>query len=169
MKRPVIGISGCLLGLCVRYDGGCKPSTELVERLQRHFKLVPVCPEHDSGMPVPREPMDLYMSGGETRLITVNTSRDLTGILARWIDGFLETVSGSGFRGFVLKSGSPSCGVGNARIHRDGGLFEDGTGLFAAALVRRFPHLPVVQETDPDASGKLTSSINETGGLSAES
>lgn len=169
MSKPAIGISSCLLGICVRYDGGCKPSSDLVRTLGKSCVLIPVCPEHECGMPVPREPMDLYCTRGGTRLITVHTRRDMTDILTKWIRGFLESVEEKGFRGFVLKSGSPSCGIETANIHREAGLLKNGTGLFAGALMEFFPGIPVVQESELLVPDDISSFIEKTGGLRAES
>jgi len=113
--------------------------------------------------------MDLYEVSGKVRLITVNTRMDLTGILEKWLEKRLSEFRGSGLRGFILKSGSPSCGICSARIHRDGVLSTNGTGIFAEALGRKYPDIPLVQDTDLDTPDKISSFIELTGGGRAES
>ncbi len=146
-KGLEIGISGCLLGMCVRYDGSSCLRRNIIQELGSRARLVPFCPEHECGMPVPREPMDLFSVSGETRLITVQTGRDLTGKLMEWVGNRLLESRVSGLGGFVLKSGSPSCGMGSARFHEGDILRRNGTGLFASALAERFPYMPLAQDT----------------------
>ncbi len=169
MARPAIGVSSCLLGFCVRFDGKSKYNPEIALGLKSSNTLVPICPEHESGMPVPREPMDLFEVSGEIRLLTVNTRMDLTGVLVNWVEKRLSEIEGSGLRGFIMKSGSPSCGICSARIHRGGELFRNGTGIFAEALRRRYPGIPLVQDTDLNTPEKISSFIELTGGRCAES
>lgn len=155
MARPLVGISSCLLGNCVRYDGGCRHEPAIIQGLGKHAELVGFCPEHESGMPVPREPMDLYDISGEIKLRTVETGRDLTPVIHRWIEEYLLKIHSNHIKGFILKSGSPSCGICSARIHRGGKLFRNGTGIFAEALRRKYPDLPVAQDTELDTPEKI--------------
>jgi uncharacterized protein YbbK (DUF523 family) len=155
-----IGISGCLLGMCVRYDGSSCLRRDLIQELGSRARLVPFCPEHECGMPVPREPMDLFMVSGETRLITVGTGRDLTGQLMDWVDNRLMEDRLSGLGGFVLRSGSPSCGIGSARLHEGDILRRNGTGMFASGLAERFPDMPLAQDTGLRTRADLTSFID---------
>ncbi|HPF33718.1 MAG TPA: DUF523 domain-containing protein [Candidatus Sabulitectum sp.] len=142
-----IGISGCLLGMCVRYDGSSCMRRDIIQGIGSMARLVPFCPEHECGMPVPREPMDLFRVSGVTRLMTVGTGRDLTGQLMDWVENRLSECRVSGLGGFILKSGSPSCGLGSARLHESGALKRNGTGLFASSLAERFPDMPLAEDT----------------------
>src|SRR2546422_9201339 len=108
---PCVGISQCLLGDNVRYDGGHKLDSVLIETLGRHVEWVPVCPEVEVGLGTPREPMQLVGDRHAPRLVTINTGVDLTAtvnILAQQRVRELEALNLSGF-GF--KSASPSCGI----------------------------------------------------------
>lgn len=166
-ESPEIGVSGCLLGMCVRYDGSSCIQREIIQELGTRARLVPFCPEHECGMPVPREPMDLFMVSGETRLITVGTGKDLTGQLMDWVENRLMDKRLSELKGFVLKSGSPSCGLGSARLHEGGSIRRNGTGLFAGALAMSFPDMPMAQETglgSPDDIGSFMNRIERAQG-----
>lgn len=152
----------------MRYDGRSRYDPDIVLPLSHSAELMPVCPEHESGMPVPREPMDLFEVSDEVRLVTVDTRRDLTEVLVSWSEKRLAEMDRSQLRGFVLKSGSPSCGICSARIHRGGELFRNGTGVFAEALRRKYPDIPLVQDTDLDTPDKINSFIELAGGCRAE-
>ena len=134
--RPRIGISSCLLGDRVRYDGGHKRNDWLVDVIGREVDWVPVCPEVEAGFGTPREPMDLVKTpAGAIVLITKHTQRDVTGQLASFVPGRVEELAREDLSGYVLKADSPSCG-----------LHDAPRGLFAQALVARFPDLPVEEE-----------------------
>ena len=135
MGDPIyIGVSRCLLGDEVRYDGGHKRDALLIERLGPHVQWLPVCPEVEVGMGTPREPIDLESdAGGRLRLIAVHTRRDWTEPMEQWAAARIGGFDAARLAGFVLKSNSPSCGV-----ERD--------GLFARALTRALPNLPVEED-----------------------
>jgi uncharacterized protein YbgA (DUF1722 family)/uncharacterized protein YbbK (DUF523 family) len=152
--RPLrLGISACLLGEPVRYDGGHKRDYFLVEALGRFVEWLPVCPELESGLGVPRESMRLTRTDDGIRLITVKTAQDQTKTLDRYSIRKLEELADQDLCGFVLKKGSPSCGLERVRVYSPGGMpLKSGRGVFAAALTERFPNLPVEEEgrlTDP--------------------
>jgi uncharacterized protein YbgA (DUF1722 family)/uncharacterized protein YbbK (DUF523 family) len=152
--RPLrLGISACLLGEPVRYDGGHKRDFFLVEALGRFVEWVPVCPELESGLGVPRESMRLTRVDDGIRLVTVKTGQDQTATLDRYTVRKLEELADRDLCGFVLKKGSPSCGLERVRVYSPAGMpLKSGRGVFAAALVERFPNLPVEEEgrlTDP--------------------
>lgn len=151
---PRVGISACLLGQPVRYDGRDKRAASILAHLGPHVEWVEVCPEIEAGLGVPREPMRLEQIAGARRLITIGTRRDLTETLTRWAAARLEELARADLHGYILKARSPSCGLAGVEIGGEplpGPGAEEGRGLFAAALVARFPHLPVVEETDlPD-------------------
>jgi uncharacterized protein YbbK (DUF523 family) len=161
-QKPRVGISACLLGERVRYDGGHKRDAWLVDGLGRDVEWVPVCPEVEAGFGTPREPISLVRGAGNTiRLVAVDTRRDVTEPMQRFIDRRLEELAAERLSGYVLKAGSPSCGLDDVLIHDDGdGNAETaetaknaGSGLFADALLARFPDLPIEDErrlADPE-------------------
>jgi uncharacterized protein YbbK (DUF523 family)/uncharacterized protein YbgA (DUF1722 family) len=139
-----VGISACLLGERVRWDGGEKRDAFLVERLGRFVEYVPVCPEVELGLGVPREPIDLVRVGGAIRLVG-RSGADHTERMRAFAERRLDELAALDLAGFVLKRGSPSCGVERVRVRGAGGG-DDGRGLFAAALMARMPLLPVEEE-----------------------
>ena len=141
-----IGISACLLGQEVRYDGGHKRNQSLVDALRRHFELVPVCPELEVGMGVPREPVRLVREGGGLRMRTVDSNIDYTDVMNHWSSRRLEALAAQDLAGFVLKKDSPSCGLAGVKTYSQGEPARDGRGLFAAALMNRFPEMPAEDE-----------------------
>ncbi len=142
-----VGISSCLIGEKVRYDGGHKLDHFLAETLGRFVEYVPVCPECGAGFGVPREAMRLAGDLAGPRLVTVNTGRDLTGPMNRWIAGKLRELEKADLRGFIFKSGSPSSGMERVKIYDGkGNSRKSGAGLFARAFMERFPLVPVEDE-----------------------
>jgi len=142
-----LGVSACLLGEPVRFDGGHKRDFFLVKTLGRFVEWVPVCPELEAGLGVPRESMRLVQTHREIRLITGKTASDQTDSVRRYTVRRLEEMAGQGLCGFVLKKDSPTCGLERVRVYNASGVpTRDGRGLFAAALVERFPTLPVEEE-----------------------
>jgi len=139
--KPIIGISACLLGEKVRYDGEHRLDHYLRYTAGRYVKWLPVCPEVEAGMPVPREPMVLDGKGGLVRLITVNTGIDHTERLNKWIKKKLKELHKLNLSGFVFKSRSPSCGL-SVRIAKTG---QKTSGLFAQAFKKAFPEIPVIE------------------------
>ena len=148
-----IGVSACLLGEPVRFDGGHKRDFFLVDALGRFVNWVPVCPELESGLGVPRESMRLVGTAGEIRLVTARTAHDHTETVTRYTLQRMEQIAEEELSGFVLKRDSPTCGLERVRVYNSSGVpARNGRGLFAAALVARFPTLPVDEEgrlTDP--------------------
>lgn len=142
--RPRLGISACLLGESVRHDGAHKRCAVLLERLVPFVEVVAVCPEVEAGLGVPREPMRLEAQGEAVRVRTVTTRADLTERLEASAVRRVQALEHLGLSGFVLKARSPSCGSGSTAVE---GRSEPGSGVFAAALARRLPWLPLVEET----------------------
>ncbi len=139
-----IGISRCLLGEKVRYDGGHKLDHYLTETLGRHVEWVPVCPEVEYGLPVPREPMQLVGDPEAPRLVTRDSGIDHTAGMQKWAGTRLELPEMEGLRGFIFKSKSPSSGLRGVKVFSSSGLpVGEGMGIFAAAFVKHFPLLPV--------------------------
>jgi uncharacterized protein YbgA (DUF1722 family)/uncharacterized protein YbbK (DUF523 family) len=146
--RPIrIGISTCLLGEPVRFDGGHKRDAFLTETFGRFVEWVPVCPEVECGFGTPREAMRLVRAGPGVRLLTVKTSVDLTEAMERYSRSRVAALADEDLSGYVLKKDSPSCGLERVKVYdRHGTPARGGRGLFAAALVEAFPHLPVEEE-----------------------
>lgn len=145
--RPRLGVSSCLLGAQVRFDGGHKRDPFLVEMLGHYVEWVPVCPELEVGMGRPREPVRLVRGrGGETRMLGVRSDRDWTDAMNTYAEARVDELGD--LDGYVLKSKSPSCGMERVKLYPpgDGMPKRDGVGLFAAALRRRWPSLPVEEE-----------------------
>ena len=142
-----IGVSACLLGEEVRFDGGHKRNTFLTEVLDPHVEFIPVCPEVEMGMGTPRETLRLVRRGDGLRLITTRTTIDHTDAMTEWASHRLDLLEGQDLSGYVLKSDSPSCGMERVKTYSDGEPpRRDGRGLFAAALLERMPLLPVEEE-----------------------
>ncbi len=137
----------CLLGQRVRYDGGHKHDRYLTETLGKFFEWVPVCPEVEVGMGTPREPIRLVQVGQEIRLMGVHSERDHTVAMRSYAKHRVEELVGEGLSGYILKKDSPSCGLLQVRVHHGRGqATRSGRGLFAAALSKRLPNLPIEEE-----------------------
>lgn len=142
-----IGISSCLLGQEVRYDGGHKRDRFLIDTFGRFVEWVPVCPEVEAGFGTPREPMQLVDGDGGLRLVTVETRRDVTDQLAGYASRRVDDLSRHDLSGYVLKKDSPSCGPDGVKVYgRSAPPARSGMGLFAAALRQRYPFLPIEDE-----------------------
>jgi len=140
-----LGISACLLGKAVRYDGEHKLDEIVIDALERHFKLVAVCPEIGCGMTVPREPMRLTGDPSSPRLITTASRVDKTDQMERWTQTCLAELEKENLAGFVFKSKSPSCSLSVGVYDPDGMVVQKTMGLFARSFTRRFPSLPVAE------------------------
>jgi uncharacterized protein YbgA (DUF1722 family)/uncharacterized protein YbbK (DUF523 family) len=142
-----LGISSCLLGEAVRYDGGHKRDAFLAETLGPFVEWVPVCPEVELGLGVPRDTLRLVGEARAPRLVVERTGEDLTARMQRFARGRLDALAALDLDGYVLKRASPSCGLFRVRVYgREGVPGAAGGGLFASALVERFPALPVEEE-----------------------
>ena len=148
LDRPIrIGISSCLLGQPVRFDGGHKRDPFLTDIFGAFVEWVPVCPEMECGFGTPRESMRLVRGDAGVRLITVRTAVDLTDRMAAFTRRRAAQLDGEALCGYVFKKDSPSCGVERVRVYGTGGAPEkSGRGLFAAGVIERFPALPVEEE-----------------------
>jgi len=147
MRRPRIGISACLLGRPVRYNGGHKLEPLLRGRLGTVVDWLPVCPEVACGLPVPREPMHLVGDPADPRLVGLETGADRTERMKRWTERRAWKPAGGELCGFVFKSRSPSCGLRQVPVHGRGGeTAGKGPGLFARSVLAAFPGLPVEDE-----------------------
>jgi uncharacterized protein YbgA (DUF1722 family)/uncharacterized protein YbbK (DUF523 family) len=142
-----VGISSCLLGEEVRFDGGHKRDRFLTDTFGRFVEWVPVCPEVEAGFGTPRESMRLVDHDGHLRLVTNKTAVDLTDRLTRWANHRVEQLGSEDLCGYILKKDSPSCGLERVKVYNVHGTGERrGRGLFAAALHAVYPHLPMEEE-----------------------
>jgi uncharacterized protein YbbK (DUF523 family) len=157
--RPRVGVSACLLGEPVRFDGNHKRDSFLVDVLGPQVQWVPVCPEMEAGFGTPREPMRLTLLEPETRpdcgrfsprnlaLVVIRTGDDVTRPLVQAARKRVEWLASQRLSGFVLKKDSPSCGVERVKVFDARGVAErGGRGLFAEVLMARLPNLPVEEE-----------------------
>jgi uncharacterized protein YbbK (DUF523 family) len=151
--RPRIAVSACLLGRPTRYDGNHRLDRRIVEELGALFEWVPLCPEVELGLGVPREPMQLEGDPEAPRLMTITSRRDLTASILTYVERRVLELSKLDLCGFLLKRGSPSCGPAGVQVHAGG---EDGgmgtgpdptaAGFFAGCVRERFPNLPCMDE-----------------------
>lgn len=144
-----IGVSSCLLGRAVRFDGGHKRDRFLTDRLGPLVEWVPVCPEVEAGMGTPRPALRLLRAeGGGARMVEVRSGRDHTRSMRRFAAQRVRALRSLELCGYVLKRDSPSCGMARVRVYEEGGgaARRDGRGLFAAALLDAMPQLPVEEE-----------------------
>ncbi|MGQ7959103.1 YbgA family protein [Pseudomonas sp. SP16.1] len=146
LSKAKLGISACLLGAEVRFNGGHKRSRLCSDSLAEHFDFVPVCPEVGIGMPVPREPIRLVGDPAAPRAVgTLDRQRDVTDDLAAYAERMAEELQG--ICGFIFMQQSPSCGLERVKVYQDGGRpSEPGRGIFAAAFCARHPDLPVEED-----------------------
>lgn len=147
MWNPIkIGVSACLLGEKIRYDGGHKHDRYITDTLGRFFDFVPVCPEVGCGLPVPREAMRLEGNPAEPRLMTNRTRLDLTEKMLDYCRNKVEVLESLDLCGFIFKKDSPSSGLFRVKVYGSGMPVKSGRGLFADAVVKRFPHLPAEED-----------------------
>lgn len=143
--RPSVGVSACLTGRAVRYDGGHKAHEFVTGPAKTHLELHAYCPEDAAGLGTPRPPMNLYRGkGGAISVLDVESAVDRTGVLREAIASHLQSDM---LDGYILKSRSPSCGQ-QVPVHDDDGhaLNEKHPGVFASALLARHPTLPTIEE-----------------------
>lgn len=142
-----LGISACLLGREVRYDGTHSRDRFLTDGLGRWVVWVPGCPEVAIGLGIPRPAIRLESRGEEIRLVERDGEEDFTDRMRDHSESRVETLKSAGISGYVLKSQSPTCGMERVKVWREGGMpTRDGVGVFAGVLMERMPHLPVEEE-----------------------
>jgi uncharacterized protein YbgA (DUF1722 family)/uncharacterized protein YbbK (DUF523 family) len=145
--KILIGISACLLGEKVRYDGGHKADHFIINTLGNYVDYIPVCPEVECGLGVPREAMRLIGNRENPRLITIHTRVDHTERMIQWARGRVRELKTLGLCGFIFKSDSPSSGMERVKIYNEQGIpAKNGVGLFAREFMAHFPLLPVEEE-----------------------
>ena len=142
-----IGVSTCLLGQKVRYDGGHKHNRYITQTLGQFFEFVPVCPESECGLGIPREAMRLVGDVENPRLVTNKSRIDHTEQMMTWASKRLDALEKEDLCGFIFKKGSPSSGLFRVKVYNEKGHpVNSGRGLFAAAFTGRFPRIPVEEE-----------------------
>jgi len=147
MEKIKLGISTCLLGENVRYDGGHKLDRFLTDTLGQYVEYVPVCPEVECGVGVPRESMHLEGDPESPRLVTIRTKQDMTERMVSWAKKRVVELEKEGLYGFIFKSDSPSSGMERIRVYNEKGMpVKKGVGIFARIFMDHFPLLPVEDE-----------------------
>jgi uncharacterized protein YbgA (DUF1722 family)/uncharacterized protein YbbK (DUF523 family) len=149
MKKIRLGISACLLGEPVRFDGSHQWDRFITDTLGNYVEFVPVCPEAECGLGVPREAMRLVGNPEAPRLVTVRTKVDLTDRMLAWARKRVGELEQEGLCGFIFKSKSPSSGMERVRVYPEAGQGSPvtrGVGMFARIFMEHFPLLPVEEE-----------------------
>jgi len=147
MEKIKLGISTCLLGKNVRYDGGHKLDRFLTDTLGQYVEYAPVCPEVECGLPVPRESMHLEGDPDSPRLVTLRTKQDMTARVVSWAKKRVGELEKEGLCGFIFKSDSPSSGMERVRVYNEKGMpVKKGVGMFAGIFMEHYPLLPVEDE-----------------------
>jgi uncharacterized protein YbbK (DUF523 family) len=146
--RPIrLGVSSCLLGNAVRYDGGHKRDPCVTGLLGSSVEWVPVCPEVEAGMGTPRPELRLVGEGGEIRMLEVASGRDHTRAMQRYTARRVRALRDLDLCGYVLKKNSPSCGIARVKVHGEKNASSNGgRGFFASQLMDTYPNLPVEDE-----------------------
>lgn len=147
LPTPIVVVSRCLGFDHCRYDGDIVRA-DVVSRIAGHVRAIPVCPELEIGLGVPRAPIRIVRDGKTHRLVQPETGRDLTTEMEEFSGRFLEWMAEKGVDGFIVKSRSPSCGSGDSRVFAPSGeeVGEPGDGLFARAARARFPDAAIEDE-----------------------
>ncbi|HYA91554.1 MAG TPA: DUF523 and DUF1722 domain-containing protein [Thermodesulfobacteriota bacterium] len=147
MEKIGLGISACLLGENVRYDGGHKLDRFLTDTLGQYVEYVSVCPEMECGLSVPRESMHLEGDPNSPRLVTIRTKQDMTDRMIRWALKRVAELERENLCGFIFKSNSPSSGMERIKVYNENGMpVKKGVGIFARIFMEHFPLLPVEDE-----------------------
>lgn len=149
-----MAISSCLVGQPVRYDGKDKKDNAILSEFAPFFRWISICPEVEIGMGIPREPIQLVQIEGEVRLRGVETEHDWTARMHSYAEARAAWLAKIGVAGYVLKSGSPSCGLQTVPLYEAEHEANDSValgrrdGLFAEVMRKTLPDLPLREETD---------------------
>ena len=158
-QKPVVGVSQCLLGDAVRYDGQSEANAIVLEKLKTIFELVPVCPEVEAGLSVPRPPVQLTGSIKNPQL----TGRDdpainVTDIMQPYCQA--KPAELKHLSGFIFKSQSPSCGLNSTPVFINGlCVDENNRGVFARVMCQTYPDLAVIEDNELDNKTALNKFI----------
>lgn len=146
-EKIKIGVSSCLLGHKVRYDGTHQRDSFVVDTLGPFVEYIPVCPEVECGLGIPREAMRLEGDPSSPRLVTHRSRKDLTDLMVEWAKTKLDELEKERLCGFIFKSRSPSSGMERVKIYnKAGAVIGHGSGIFAKMFMDRFPRIPVEEE-----------------------
>lgn len=159
-EKPLVGVSRCLLGHAVRYDGDSKPHAVVLDQLGELFELVPVCPEVEAGLSVPRPPVQL---SGSIEHPSVTGRNDPELDVTRRMLAYCNTRPAElkPLCGFVFKSRSPSCGLDSTPVFLDGNcITENSRGVFARAIMSLYPQLPVIEESGLESDNEYKQFID---------
>ena len=153
--KPLVGVSRCLLGDAVRYDGKSKANQIVLEQLSQVLELIPVCPEVEAGLSTPRPPVQLTGSIKNPKLTgRDDPSLDITDIMQAYCE--TRPLGLNHLSGFIFKSRSPSCGLNSTPVYIDGHcVSETGRGIFSKSLCKTCPDLPVIEDTELEAKNQL--------------
>ena len=159
---PVVVVSACLLGEKVRYDGGHRLVPDLGDVLEEVAEILPVCPEAECGMGVPREPVMLTLTTTGTHLISLDGERDYTPRMSEWLADRFDLLKTRPIHGAVLKARSPSCAIRTGELRDTDGKFlgNEASGLFVEALLKEFPGLSMIDEEDAADPDNLRSFLD---------
>ena len=147
MDKIKLGISTCLLGKNVRYDGGHRLDRFLTDTLGQYVEYRPVCPEVECGFGIPRESMRLVGDPDSPNLVTTRTQQDYTERMTRWARQRVSELEKENLCGFIFKSDSPSSGMERVKVYKEKGMPEKkGVGIFARIFMEHFPLIPVEEE-----------------------
>jgi uncharacterized protein YbbK (DUF523 family) len=142
-----VGVSSCLIGERVRWNGGHQLNHFIKDVLGSFFQFVPVCPEFECGLGVPREPLRLVGDPLSPRMMTNKTRLDITERMNDWAMNRVKELESMDLCGFIFKSKSPSSGLYKVKVYNDKGYpVNQGTGLFARAFIKAFPLVPVEED-----------------------
>jgi len=146
--QPIrLGVSSCLLGAKVRFDGGHKRDRYLTDVLGEWFDWVPVCPELDIGLGIPRPTIRLIQGQDNPRLVEPKSGEDLTDRMEGYSQTKVDELMTKDLDGYILKRASPSCGMERVKVYTEAGMpVTTGAGVFARVLMKKWPHLPVEEE-----------------------
>jgi len=163
-NKSLVGVSQCLLGDRVRYDGASKANRIVLEQLSKLFELVPICPEVEAGLSIPRPPVQLSGSIETPRLTGRDDPNvDVTEIMLTYCQqkpAELQHLSG-----FIFKSRSPSCGLNSAPVYiNDECITENSRGIFARSFCSAYPNTPVIEDTELQQEITLKNFINDVVG-----
>ncbi|MDQ7784390.1 MAG: DUF523 and DUF1722 domain-containing protein [Desulfomonilaceae bacterium] len=142
-----VGVSACLLGENVRYNGGHSRDPFICDTLSRYVRFVPVCPEVECGFPIPRETFRLVGDPESPRFVTTRTGVDHTRKMVTWCAEKVKALESENLCGFLFKKGSPSSGMERVKVYTEQGMPSNrGVGMFARAFMEHFPLLPVEED-----------------------
>ncbi|HOW14372.1 DUF523 and DUF1722 domain-containing protein [Methanosarcina sp.] len=145
-SRPKVVVSRCLEFDHCRYNGNMI-SSPVVAKLKKHVDFLPVCPEVEIGLGIPRNPVRIILDKGDHRLVQPLNGKDVTENMKAFCSNFLDSVED--VDGFILKFRSPSCGLKDVKVYPSAeghGVVEKISGYFGGAVLEKYPFLPVEDE-----------------------